>query len=94
MLFRSRQIQASLRPRNRITVATLAVSPQATPESSAVARPLVVALVAGLLIALGLPVIIDGWLRRRAIRQSPAVAEGDDERIDQLAGDWSGIGLR
>jgi hypothetical protein len=89
-----RQIQSGLRPRNRITVAALAFSPQATPESSAVARPLVVALVVGLLIALGLPVIVDGWLRRRAIRDSSAGQDADDERIDQLAGDWGGLGLR
>src|ERR1700722_8934476 len=89
-----RQIQAGLRPRKRITVATLAVSPQATPESGAMARPLVIVLVAGLLMAVGLPVIIDGWRRRRAFGRAPAIDDTVDERVGQLADGWSGIGLR
>ncbi len=88
-----RQIQAGLRRRDRITMATLAASPQAAPAGGAMARPIVVALVLGLLIALGLPVIIDARLRRREIRRAPIVREGT-ERVGQLADGWSGIDLR
>jgi predicted amino acid-binding ACT domain protein len=88
------QIQAGIRPRDRITVATLASSPQAVLAGSETARPIVLALVVGLLAALGLPVIIDGRLRRRGIRRASPVPDGADEPTAQLADGWSGIGLR
>jgi predicted amino acid-binding ACT domain protein len=88
------QIQAGMRPRNRITVATLASSPSATLAGATTARPIALVLVAGLLTALGLPVIIDGRLRRRGVRRLAAFGDDADERVDQLADGWSGFGLR
>jgi hypothetical protein len=61
------QIQAGLRPGNRITVTTLAFSPQASLVASSTARPVAMTLVLGLLAALSGPVIIDGAYRRRRL---------------------------
>ena len=64
------QMQRSIWPKHRITVSTLASSPQATLQTSATVRPIATTLVLGLIVALGLPVFIDGALRRRKVRHA------------------------
>ncbi len=86
------QIQGHLPPRNRITVAVLALSPQATLAASATARPDVIALIVGLLAALAIPIVLDGTRRRRAIAR-PAAPAAPSDRVGQLADGWSSIGI-
>lgn len=62
-------LQRHVRPRNRITAATLSSSPAAALAASATARPVAAILVLGLLAAFGIPVAIDGALRRRGARR-------------------------
>jgi hypothetical protein len=62
-------LQGQVRPQQRIRLATLSVSPEPTLAVSQTARPIVVLGIGGLLVAFGLPVVIDGWLSRRRIRQ-------------------------
>jgi hypothetical protein len=94
------QMQRNVWPRYRITESTLASSPRASLATSATARPLVMTLLAGLIIALGLPVVIDGGLRRRQVKHAagrPAGALGQvrlQRRARQLAGSLSRIGSR
>jgi hypothetical protein len=59
------RIQGAVRPQDEIRVATLSVAPQATLAVSQTARPIVVIAVLGLVGALGVPVLVDGWLTRR-----------------------------
>jgi hypothetical protein len=94
------QMQRNVWPRYRITESTLASSPQATLATSATVRPMVMTLLAGLIIALGLPVVIDGGLRRRQVKHAagkPAGALGQpglQSRARQLADSWGRIGSR
>ena len=93
-------MQGDVRPRNRITVSTLASSPQASLETSATVRPVVTTLLIGLVVALGLPVVIDGMLRRRKVKHAigkPAGVQGRvrlQNRARQLAESWGRIGSR
>ncbi len=93
-------MQGDVRPRNRITVSTLASSPQASLETSATVRPVVTTLLIGLVVALGLPVVIDGVLRRRKVKHAigkPAGVQGRvrlQNRARQLAESWGRIGSR
>jgi len=86
------QIQGRLQPRNRITIAVLALSPRAVLAASSTARPVVMTLIIGLLAALGIPVLLDGVRRRRAITR-PAPTPGNRDRVGQLADGWSSIGV-
>jgi predicted amino acid-binding ACT domain protein len=94
------QIQVGLPRRERITVATLASSPKATLAVSATARPIVLTLVLGLLVALSVPVIVDGMIRRRRLARAfgygtqPDPVADDGAGADQLADGWSTIKLR
>jgi hypothetical protein len=88
------RMQGTVRPRNRITVSTLASSPQASLETSATVRPVVTTLLIGLIVALGLPVVIDGAVRRRKVKHAvgkPAGVQGRvrlQNRARQLAESW------
>jgi hypothetical protein len=94
------QMQRNIWPRHRITVSTLAASPQASLQASATVRPVAATLVLGLIAALGLPVLIDGALRRRTVRHAarkPAGLQGRSRsqgRTRLLADTWSRIGPR
>jgi capsular polysaccharide biosynthesis protein len=94
------QLQQHVKPRNRIRTATLSYSPRATLNVPQTARSMVVVVALGLLLAFGVPVVVDGWMTRRQARA--AVPSGDDgpgtavlaDPLDiagpQLApGDWS-----
>ena len=91
------QMQRSIWPKHRITVSTLASSPQATLQTSATVRPIATTLVLGLIVALGLPVFIDGVLRRRKVRHAagkPAGLQGrtrSQGRTRLLADTWGRI---
>jgi Mn2+/Fe2+ NRAMP family transporter len=87
-----RQIQGKLPPRNRITVATLAASPSAALAVSATARPIVMMLLAGLVLALSLPVILDGLARRRKFTATVPEQARARDRAGLPADDWSRIG--
>jgi hypothetical protein len=82
------ELQGSVGPRHRIRVVPLSLSPQATLSIGQTARPLVAAIAPLLLLAFGIPVVVDGWAaRRRGRRRSPAVlAEPPlDSRTDARA---------
>lgn len=86
------QLQGQVRPRGRITVATLSSSPAATLAASATMRPIAATFAAGLLAALGIPVVADGMLRRRAIRRAPLGPEGGGRHAGAADG-WRSIGV-
>ena len=88
------QMQENMPPRNQITVSTLASSPRATLATSATVRPIAMTLVFGLIIALGLPVVIDGVLRRRKVKHAVGKPAGVQGRVRQLAGSFSRSGAR
>jgi hypothetical protein len=94
------QMQRNIWPRHRVTASTLASSPQASLQTSATVRPIATTLVLGLIAALGLPVFIDGVLRRRKVRHAaskPAGLQGRSRpqgRNGLLAETWSRIGTR
>jgi hypothetical protein len=89
-----RQMQENVPLRNRITVSTLASSPRATLATSATVRPIAMTLVFGLILALGLPVVIDGALRRRKVKHAVGKPAGVQGRARQLAGSFSRSGAR
>jgi hypothetical protein len=94
------QMQRNIWPKHRITVSTLASSPQATLQTSATIRPIATTLVLGLIAALGLPVFIDGVIRRRKVRHAatkPAGLQGRTRpqgRTRLLADTWGRFGSR
>jgi len=94
------QMQRNIWPQRRITVSTLASSPQARLQASATIRPMATTLVLGLIAALGLPVLIDGVLRRRKVRHAASKPAGLRGRTRQpgraglLADTWNRIGSR
>ena len=88
------QMQENMPLRNQITVSTLASSPRATLATSATVRPIAMTLVFGLIMALGLPVIIDGVLRRRKVKHAVGKPAGVQGRVRQLAGSFSRSGAR
>ncbi len=94
------QMQSHVWPRYRITEDTLASSPQASLATSATVRPMVMTLLIGLIIALGLPVVIDGAVRRRKVKHAASKPAGDfgraglPGRARQLADNLGRIGSR
>jgi hypothetical protein len=71
------QAQENVTVRDRIRVATLSYTPQAILSTSQTARPVVTFAALALLLALGLPVLADGWaVRRRARRRVALLSEG------------------
>lgn len=84
------RLQYRLKPRHRIKLAILALSPGASLAVSATARPVVMTLVAGLLAAFGIPVLVDGARRRRALSSIPPPATS--EHAERAAGSWTGVG--
>jgi hypothetical protein len=75
------QLQHGVTSHNRIRAATLSYSPQATLSVSQTARLLVVVIVPSFLLALGIPVIVDGRAARRRIRKMlPDQASGRGDR--------------
>jgi hypothetical protein len=86
------QMQGKVHRRSRITVTTLASSPEASLEASTTARPMVMTLVLALIAALGLPVIIDGALSRRKVKHAASrAASGGLGRFRPFAASWSRI---
>jgi hypothetical protein len=67
-------LQDGLKPDNRIRMVTIAKSHQATLSASATARPLVMIAAGGLLIAFGLPWLVDAQLMARRARRTRAGA--------------------
>jgi hypothetical protein len=66
------RLQSNVSARNKIRALTLAFSSRATLSISQTARPLVAIIVPGLLLALAIPLIVDGWIARRRIRKRAA----------------------
>jgi hypothetical protein len=64
------QLQGKVTRYNRIRAATLSFSPQATLSVSQTARSLVPVIGLGLLLALGIPIIVDGQITRRRLRKA------------------------
>jgi hypothetical protein len=91
-------LQAKVKPDNRIRVVTIAKSGQATLSASASARPLVLIAVAGLLLAFGLPWLVDAQvMARRARRAKAELAVAATTAADDPAGegsDWPGSETR
>lgn len=86
------QIQGLVRPKDRIGVATLARSPRAALAVGKTARPLVAIGLLGLLVALGLPVLADPRLARRAARRATAAQGRADEEVGVAVGGWGSLG--
>jgi hypothetical protein len=64
------QLQGKVTRYNRIRAATLSFAPKATLSVSQTARSLVPVIALGLLLALGIPIIVDGQITRRRLRQA------------------------
>jgi hypothetical protein len=67
------QAQEQVKVRNRIRVATLAYTPQATLSTSKTARPVAEFAALAILLALGIPVLADAWVARRRARRHAAL---------------------
>lgn len=87
------QIQHSVRPRYRIGVTTLSITPQATLSIGKTARPMVVIGVLGLLLALALPVVLDARLSRRGTRRARSADEPPGDPFGPVPDGWSSIGI-
>lgn len=71
------QLQRSVPARSRVRAATLSLSPRATLSVSGTARSVIPLVAVGLLLALGMPLMADGWVcRRRARRRGAVRSEG------------------
>jgi hypothetical protein len=77
------QLQRGVTSRRQIRAATLSASPQATLSIGQTARPLVAVITPMLLLALGIPVIADGWKARRRIRK--VLSQEPKDGADRLA---------
>lgn len=66
------ELQASISPVNKIGIATLSFSPNATLALSKMARPVVAVLGVGLVLTFAIPLIVDGQVRRRRRTRTPA----------------------
>jgi len=64
------QLQGRVTKYNRIGAATLSFAPKATLSVSQTGRSLVPVIALGLLLALGIPIIVDGQITRRRLRQA------------------------
>lgn len=76
------RLQHSLSPGNRIRIETLSYAPEATLSVGKTARAGVIVTGLGLLIALGIPVIADGLIRRRQIRTGRQLADPVPAPVD------------
>ncbi|SRR5581483_11406802 len=86
-------LQTDVKPDNRIRVVTIARSDRATLSASATARPLVMIAAAGLLLAFGLPWLVDAQVTARRARRAKAQLEAAGAAVDDPAdegGDWPG----
>ncbi|MDA8321575.1 MAG: hypothetical protein M0030_17460 [Actinomycetota bacterium] len=82
------EIQGTVARPDRIRIAPLSATSQADLAVSQTVRPFVIVVVFGLVIALGVPVIVDGRAaRRRAVRES----SGQSGRAEPLARDMTGL---
>ena len=72
------QLQSSVRRYDRIRAATLSVTTRPALSVTATARPLVGVVTLGLLIAFGIPVMVDGYITQRRARKSALPASVPD----------------
>jgi hypothetical protein len=77
-------LQNSVKPYNRIRAATLSFTPRAALSASTTARPVVGVAALGLLVAFGIPVLLDAQIARRRQRK-PAVPSVVPEPADRAA---------
>jgi hypothetical protein len=68
-------LQHGIPARRRVHADTLSFAPQATLSISQTARPLVVVVALLLVIGLGIPVVVDGLVTRRQLRERPAAPD-------------------
>jgi hypothetical protein len=66
------QLQTGVRRNSRIQATALAVAPHATLNVSQTVRPLVILIALAFSLALGIPVVVDGKITRRRIRNGAA----------------------
>jgi capsular polysaccharide biosynthesis protein len=85
------QLQRHVKPRNRIRTATLSSSQQPALSIAQTARSLVMVVALALLLALGVPVLVDGWLIRRDSRLALRLAR-DEPGLASLTADTRDIG--
>lgn len=78
-------LQTHVARRNRIHAATISITPQATLSSSKTARSVIPITALGLLLALGIPVIVDGRASRRRIRDGAVLAEKIPRPAEQMS---------
>ena len=78
------QLQQGIRARRQVRADTLSFTPQATLAISQTARPLVVGGVLLLVICLGTPIIVDGLVTRRRLRDRSALPDHS-----ALSQDWA-----
>jgi polysaccharide biosynthesis protein PslJ len=78
------RLQTKVTRNDQIRAATLSFTPEPTLSVSQTARALVPVIAPGLLLALGIPVILDGQLTRRRFRTAMMPAEADQGPADQL----------
>ncbi|HUC58413.1 MAG TPA: hypothetical protein VMA95_13495 [Streptosporangiaceae bacterium] len=76
------QIQAGMVRQDRITEVTLSASPRAALAESATLRPVLMTEVVALLLALSVPLVVDGMARRRARRNAHQAGSGGRRRTD------------
>jgi hypothetical protein len=92
------QLQSSIKRYDRIRAATLSVTPRPTLSVTTTARPLVGVVALGLLVAFGIPVLVDGQITQRRSRKSAhpvsvsgaayRSASGHHPVADPRTGDW------
>jgi branched-subunit amino acid transport protein len=83
-----RALQRGVAPWNQIHAVTLSYSPQAALSLGSTARSVLPVVVLGVLVALGFPIIVDGWLTRRGrrLREAAVLADGVTDATDLAAG--------
>jgi len=87
------QIQGDVRPRDRIGVATLSLSPRAALAVGKSARPMVVIGLLGLLAALGIPALVDARLSRYRARRAKSADDTANDPFGPVADGWSSLGI-
>jgi hypothetical protein len=78
------QLQRGVPARGQVRADTLSFTPQATLSISQTARPLVVVGALLLVICLGTPIVVDGLVTRRQLRNRPALPD-----YPALPQDWA-----
>ena len=78
------RMQAGVAPRDQIRAATISFSPQATLSTSQTARALVPVVALELLIALWIPVLLDGLVTRRRMSRRGVLASEVPRPAEQL----------